>query len=267
MVQNSKNTPVVLGVSLKMYFGHQRTLDWCRQLVELSKKHPAFRNGLVECFVLPTTASLAAVAQILENSPVKLGAQDLFEQDAGAYTGGVSPAVLREIGCEFVEIAHAERRRYFGEDDDIFAKKLLAASRNDLTPVLCVGEEVKASPEEAAMVCISQIQKAVSALESPLQNLIVAYEPVWAIGAEVPASADYIAAVCDKISSFLKSGEVASSTRVIYGGSAGPGLLTELKGAVGGLFLGRFAHEMANLEKTLDEVYSHSTQNTAGASR
>jgi triosephosphate isomerase len=162
--------------------------------------------------------------------------------------------MLRELGCKYVEIGHAERRKLFGETDHDVAEKLSAALRNDLIPILCVGEQNHVSAEAAADLCINQIKAAGSVATDKNLDIIVAYEPVWAIGAEAPAPETHILDVCARITEFLASSDRFKNARVIYGGSAGPGLLTRLHGDLAGLFLGRFAHNTDNLVKILDEV-------------
>jgi triosephosphate isomerase len=153
---------------------------------------------------------------------------------------------LCELGCDYVEIGHAERRRIFGEDDTVIAAKTAAAFRNGLTPLLCVGEQRRSLVEAAAAECVAQLDSAVSTAAGPV---VVAYEPMWAIGAAEPASPLYIAAVCSALRSHM-----SGRGKVIYGGSAKPGLLTHLGDGVDGLFLGRFAHDPAAVSRILDEV-------------
>lgn len=247
-------TPVILGVSLKMYFSHQETLDWCKRVLTIAEKHPAVSNNLATLFILPSTPTLGAIGSMLANTKVELGAQDLFYQDRGAFTGEVGGPMLRELGCRYVAIGHAERRDLFGETDQVVAEKLAAAHRNDLIPVLCVGEKSKTSAEDAAEICIKQIEAAGSITDSKELNMVVAYEPVWAIGADAPAPETHILKVGTLITQFLASSARFKNSRVIYGGSAGPGLLTRLHGDLSGLFLGRFAHDTDNLLKVLNEV-------------
>jgi len=152
-------------------------------------------------------------------------------------------------------IGHAERRRIFHEDDAIVATKVDASVRNNLTPILCVGEHEQMSTEQAAVVCIRQLQAALVHLLNGVhpQRIIVAYEPEWAIGATQPAGASHIGGVGLAVKRWLDSQEALSGSQFIYGGSAGPGLLTELGPAVDGLFLGRFAHDPAALCGIFDE--------------
>jgi triosephosphate isomerase len=247
-------TPVMLGVSLKMYFGHQETLDWCRRVAQIAAVHPAVSRNLASVFVLPSMPTLGLVEGMLAGTKVGLGAQDLYHQDKGAFTGEVSGAMLSELGCKYVEIGHAERRKLFGETDHDVAEKLAAAVRNNLIPVLCVGEQNDVSASEAAELCINQIQAAGSVSTEGKIELVVAYEPVWAIGADSPAPESHIIDVCALIIEFLDSSERFEGSRVIYGGSAGPGLLTRLHGSLSGLFLGRLAHDPGNIVKILDEA-------------
>lgn len=247
-------SPVILGVSLKMYLGQQETISWCKQISQIAVIHPAVSNGLAKIFVLPSMPTLGVVSGLLSTSGVGLGAQDLYHKDRGAYTGEVGGPMLRELGCAYVEIGHAERRKLFGETDHDVAEKFAAAVRNDLVPVLCVGEQNHVSPQAAAKLAIAQVKSAIEFIGDVPVQILVAYEPVWAIGADEPASKEHIVEVCKLISAYLVSNRQLAGSRVIYGGSAGPGLLTELKGGVSGLFLGRFAHDPQNLVQVLDEV-------------
>ncbi|MEU6643180.1 triose-phosphate isomerase family protein [Saccharomonospora sp. NPDC046836] len=235
-----------LGVSLKMYFGHASTLDWCRAVAEIARHHQAIRTGLAELFVLPSFPSIMGVAEIFAGTPVRFGAQDLFWEDSGAFTGEVSGQQLRELGCTYVEVGHAERRRIFGEDAEIVARKTAAALRNGLVPVLCVGEPERGPATEAAAWCRREVEAALGYASGPVT---VAYEPHWAIGATEPAPDEHIAEVC----AALKQ-DLPGDVRVIYGGSAGPGLVTRLGSAVDGLFLGRFAHDPAAVATIVDEA-------------
>jgi triosephosphate isomerase len=246
----------ILGVSLKMYLTHRDTVQWARQVAEIARKHPAVLSGAAELFVLPSFPSIPACVEVFADSQVRVGAQDLATADAGAYTGEVSGRVLAELGCSYAEVGHAERRRLFAETDDIVALKVVAALRNSLIPVMCVGEPALTTPALAAQACIRELGVVVNAATTrglPAQ-LVVAYEPQWAIGAREPAPAEYIAEVCRSISDWLAATRATAGSRVIYGGSAGPGLLTRLGDSVDGLFLGRFAHDPKALTAILDEV-------------
>lgn len=239
----------LVGVSLKMYFGYAQTRDWITRVCALALKHPAVLDGSVELFVIPGYLSVPVSVDILAGSGVVVGAQDLATADTGAFTGEVSGTELAELGVGVVEVGHAERRSLFGETDQIVAEKTAAALRNGITPVLCVGEHVKSDPADAAAKVLDQLNSALT--DAPAGRVIVAYEPVWAIGAAEPAEPGYVGAVCKLLHQAVAD---RPGSAVIYGGSAGPGLLTELGSEVDGLFLGRFAHDVAALERVLDEA-------------
>ncbi|UVJ41352.1 triose-phosphate isomerase family protein [Arthrobacter sp. CJ23] len=246
----------VIGVSLKMYFGYQRSVDYCRDVATIAFKHPAVVSGDIELFVLPTLPVLPDAARILGAAGVGTGAQDIFWEDEGAYTGEVSGRTVAELGGRYVEVGHAERRRIFAEDERIIGLKTAAGYRNGLTPVLCVGELTAGSPEEAIVQCTAEIDAALNRAGKlgAVGRTIVAYEPQWAIGAPEPATPGYISAVVRGLDEYLRTLRGQEDSRVIYGGSAGPGLITELDTAVAGLFLGRFAHDPAALKTILDET-------------
>jgi triosephosphate isomerase (TIM) len=235
---------VLLGVSLKMYFGYRQTLDWGRAVATATARHGAFGRGEAEIFVIPSFPAIPAAVEIFSGTPVAVGAQDVATADSGAYTGEVSAPMLAEIGCRYVEVGHAERRNLFGEDEQVVAAKTAAVLRAGLVPVLCVGEAEHGPVEVAARECIAQVESALS--EAPTGRVIVAYEPHWAIGAAEAAGDDHIRDVCTAL---RESGQT-----VIYGGSAAPGLLARLGQDVDGLFLGRFAHDVAALDAVLSEA-------------
>jgi triosephosphate isomerase len=243
---------VTVGVSLKMYFGHRQAIDWCRSVRALAETHPAVADGSVGLFVIPSFVAIAPAVAELAGSPVLVGAQDLYSEDRGAYTGEVSGAELAEAGARVVEVGHAERRRLFGETEEVVAAKTAAALRNGLTPVLCIGEAANTGAGEAVTECVRQLSSALA--DAPPGPVIVAYEPVWAIGAERPAEPEYIRAVTSELRLAVDELEGRDGSAVIYGGSAGPGLLTALGDDVDGLFLGRFAHDPAALAAVLDEA-------------
>ncbi|WFR65776.1 triose-phosphate isomerase [Curtobacterium flaccumfaciens] len=271
--------PITIGVSLKMYFSHARTLEWAAAVADIARIHPAVRSGAVELFVIPTFPALVPVRDVIGDAPVTLGAQDLAWADSGAYTGEVSGAELREIGVDLVEIAHAERRSLFHETDDDVAGKVHAAFRNHLRPLLCVGEASLPTgsaatslrrlrdASEPAGVGPASSQTAVDEVTAQLDRflatatadglagpIVAAYEPVWAIGAPAPAPDDHIVAVLAGIEQYLATRPELQGSTVIYGGSAGPGLLTRGQGRIGGLFLGRFAHDPEAIRTILDEA-------------
>lgn len=245
----------IVGVSLKMYMGLERTQHWLRSVADMAER------GLpadVDLFVIPSFLSLSDARTILAGHRVAFGAQDVFWEDEGAYTGEISAPMLAEAGCRFVEIGHAERRRIFGETEDMIRRKIDAAVRSGLVPVLCIGEATKAAPEDVVIDCMAQFETVTAGIDKT-STMVFAWEPIWAIGAAKPASADYIAVVARGLRDALASWP---NLRLIYGGSAGPGLLDQIGDAVDGLFLGRFAHDTDALRRVLAEA-SASTATSA----
>jgi triosephosphate isomerase len=244
--------PVLVGVSLKMYFGHRQALDWLRRAIALAATHPGVRSGQVRFFVIPGYLAILPALDEARGTPVLVGAQDVAEEEPGPYTGEVSAAELAEVGVHYAEIGHAERRLLFAEDDDAVAAKTEIALRHRVTPVLCVGESQQLGVRAAIAATRAQVKAALSGV--PQGVVVLAYEPVWAIGAAAPAPEEHIRAVCAALRADLAGDAARAGSSVIYGGSAGPGLLARLGDDVDGLFLGRFAHDPAALAAVLDEA-------------
>jgi triosephosphate isomerase len=238
---------ITLGISTKMYLGYEASKAWLEAVAALALANEAVQSGRVRLFVAPSFPVVEAALALTRGTHVQVAAQNASDQDAGALTGEVSPAFLAEMGVALVELGHAERRSLFGEDDAVVARKVAAAQRNGLRPLLCVGEERRAEPEDAARICLEQIRLADINPQGPVP--VIAYEPVWAIGAPEPADPDYVCAVADHLRSDLDIEHT-----LLYGGSAGPGLLPQLYPHVDGLFLGRFAHDPRNIALILDEA-------------
>ncbi len=241
------NPRPIIGVSLKMYMGLAQTRDWLTALAAILRTEPADN---VDLFVIPTYLSLHDAANILRGTGAALGAQNVFWEDRGAYTGEVSPSMLVEAGCQYVEIGHFERRRYFGESEEVVARKTAASVRAGLVPVLCVGEETQGHPRDAVAVCARQVHTATQGLSRDAE-LVIAYEPIWAVGAAQSAPPEYVRAVAADLRTVLND---YPNARLIYGGSAGPGLLQKLAGTVDGLFLGRFVHQAAAFRGVLSDA-------------
>jgi L-erythrulose 1-phosphate isomerase len=255
MQQTSTDSPdsrsILVGVSTKMYLGYRDSLDWLELLRREVDARPALKAGRVLPFVIPSFPVLPAAASLLAGSQLRLGAQNCGWAD-GAWTGEVSPSMLAELGVRLVEIGHAERRAHFGENDTVVALKVNAADDAGLTPLLCVGEEASGEASAAAAFVYRQIEAGVAGDWGLAARLVIAYEPVWAIGAAEPAGAAYVSDVIKQLRTRLHDHGLRELP-VIYGGSAKPGLLPKLDG-VSGLFLGRFAHDAANFGKVLDEA-------------
>jgi triosephosphate isomerase len=250
---------LTIGISLKAYFGYRETLSWCAAIGELASANPAVGTD-VRLVVMPAFPALAACVKLLRTTAVEVGAQAISSDGLGAHTGEVPGAMLSELGCRYVEIGHAERRSYYGETSEVVRRKVIAATRANLVPWLCVGEPVRGTPEAALADTAKQLDD--SALTDVGRNrpAVVAYEPVWAIGQHASADAGHVRAVCEGLRA-----HVSDQTAVIYGGSAGPGTLSELFPAVSGLFLGRFAHEPARVADVLAEAAELAALKTTGS--
>ncbi|ODU73690.1 MAG: triose-phosphate isomerase [Microbacterium sp. SCN 71-21] len=248
---------VTVGVSLKAYFGRQQARDWFADVAARVARHDAVQAGAVDVFVIPTYLQIADARAALAGTPVAIGAQDVSAYGVGAYTGEITAAELADSGVSLAEIGHAERRRLFGETDDVVAAKAAAALAHGVTPVLCIGETIETDAASAARATVAQLHTDLA--DAPDGPVIAAYEPVWAIGAPAPAPDAHIVTVIAALREALASLPGRAGSRVIYGGSAGPGLLARLGDGVDGLFLGRFAHDPAALEAVLDEASALAT--------
>jgi triosephosphate isomerase len=244
---------LLLGVNLKLYFGYAQTLSWCAQVAELASRNPAVADGEVDLFVLPAAPALVDAVKILAPAGIRVGAQNMYWAGAGAFTGEIDAAMLAEVGCDVVVVGHAERRALFGETDRDVALKVAAAVDGGLTPLICVGEKRRLAPDAASVECVGQLERALSEVSAGDTGVVIAYEPVWAIGAEAPADAARIRVVCAALETFARSFDLRRSS-IIYGGTAGPGLWFEVRDVVDGLFLGRRAHDPADLEQVLGEL-------------
>jgi len=175
----------------------------------------------VEKVLCPPFVSLVAISMMLQSSSIKLGAQNMYFETKGAYTGEISPLMLRRL-CEFVILGHSERRWYFGETDEIVSKKVKASVENNLKPILCVGERLEENEAgKTEEVVRRQVTVALTGLE-PIRDLVIAYEPVWAIGTGKAASGKQAAATIQFIRDVvakLWNNSIAQDLRILYGGS------------------------------------------------
>ncbi|RYP05972.1 hypothetical protein DL765_009659 [Monosporascus sp. GIB2] len=280
----------IIGVSTKMYFTFAQTQSYIASVLEhlfppsrprspdSQPHHPASSSppddllSKIDVFILPDHVSLHSAVAQLAHTPILAGAQDAHHEDRGAYTGFVSPAVLAEVGCRIVELGHAERRRILGETDADAARKAAAVARNGMVPLVCIGEKTRpprgprsgeedadadgAAVAAAVAECAAQVEAVLSAIPEAAE-VILAYEPVWAIGAASPAAPGHVTGVVRGIRALpcVSDRGRGTTTRILYGGSAGPGLFAKLKdGGVDGLFLGRFAHDPVQFVRAVREV-------------
>jgi triosephosphate isomerase len=180
----------------------------------------------VEIVVCPPFTALYAVKNVISNSNINLGAQDMFWESEGAYTGEVSPLMLKDIGCKYVIIGHSERRQNFFETDETVNKKIKSAINHNLIPIVCVGEKLEQREKGQTFdVVKNQIKFALNGLDkSNVENMVIAYEPIWAIGTGRNATPEDANDVIKLIRNEIKEkfGDVSFNIRIQYGGSVKP---------------------------------------------
>ena len=219
--------PLIAG-NWKMYKTCAEAVETCRNLLQLVA---GARD--VDIMIAPQFTALAPVAEVVKDSPISLGGQNLFWEKEGAYTGEISAEMLLAAGCSHVIIGHSERRQYFAETDDTVNKKIGSAINGQLTPVFCVGEtEKERESKDTFSVLDKQMTIGLKSFSSDqLEKLVVAYEPVWAIGTGKTATADQAQEVHQFLRSLLAKifgASFSQSIRILYGGSVKPENISEL---------------------------------------
>ncbi|MBA7596270.1 Triosephosphate isomerase [subsurface metagenome] len=206
-------------------------------LAEASALVMEMKEGLeriagVEKVLCPPFLSLSLVKELLQGSSIKVGAQNMYFEEQGAYTGEISPLMLCGI-CEYVILGHSERRQYFGETDELVNRKVKAALAAGLTPILCVGERLEEKEAERTdEVVTRQVTGALQGIES-LNGMVIAYEPVWAIGtgrAATGKGANATIGIIRETVAQLYSKGIAQGIRILYGGSVTAANITEFIG-------------------------------------
>ncbi|QBI21759.1 triose-phosphate isomerase [Egibacter rhizosphaerae] len=218
----STRTPFIAG-NWKMHLDHLEAIQLVQQLsYRLNPRDIAE----VEIAVIPPFTALRSIQTLIEGDKLELGlgAQDAHWEDSGAYTGAVAPPMLAKLAVDYVLVGHSERRSRFGDDDDVVARKLGAVQRHGMIPILCVGETLEERDAgRAEEVVDRQLRAALAGLDRP-HEVVIAYEPVWAIGTgrtATPDDADHMCAAVRRI-----VGEIGGDTqavRVQYGGSVKAG--------------------------------------------
>lgn len=213
--------PIIAG-NWKMFKTIPEALDLVREI----KKSVAGLDG-IEVAVCPPFTALAPVAETLSGTDIALGAQDVYWEDKGAFTGEVSPVMLKDAGCRYVIIGHSERRQYFGETDEKVNRKVRAVLSHGLTPIMCVGETL--SEREAGVtekIVRAQTEAGLADLiPEQVAGMVIAYEPVWAIGTGKTASDEDARQVISFIRGIVKElygSGAAQRIRIQYGGSVKP---------------------------------------------
>nr|WP_255497346.1 MULTISPECIES: triose-phosphate isomerase [unclassified Mycolicibacterium] len=191
----------------------------------------------VDVTVIPPFTDLRSVQTLVDGDKLRLtyGAQDVSQHDSGAYTGDISGAFLAKLGCTFVVVGHSERRTYHHEDDALVAAKAAAALKHGLTPIVCIGEQLEIREAgNHVQFCVDSLRGSLAGLSAEqLANVVIAYEPVWAIGTGRVASAADAQEVCGAIRAELaniSSQQIADGIRVLYGGSVNAKNVGEIVG-------------------------------------
>lgn len=215
--------------------GNWKMFKSCADAVKTAQRLADLTSGVThtEMMIAPSFTSLYPVSEALKGSTIALGAQNLYWEKEGAFTAEVSAEMLLSCGCSHVIIGHSERRQLFGESDETVNKRIMCAVSNRLVPIFCIGEtEMERDQEKTMNVLDKQVTDGLKGLGSEeLKTLVLAYEPVWAIGTGKTATPDQV----QEVHFFLRSligdmygNELAKSIRIIYGGSVKPANITEL---------------------------------------
>ena len=203
----------------------------CAEAVELAKEIAAHDDDQVDIALFPTFPWLVPVAEALRETAIELGAQNCYTVDAGAFTGEVSPAAISEF-CQAVLAGHSERRQVIGESNALVGDKVTAILNAQLTAYLCVGETLaEREAGDASTIVFEQLETGLASVtHDHLSGIVIAYEPVWAIGTGVAASPADAQEMCQQIRGWMtdRFGESGSGVRVLYGGSVSPGNVDEL---------------------------------------
>lgn len=234
-----------IGTSWKM----NKTLAEARTFAEGLRSSDALRDPRIQRFVIPPFTAVREVKAMLAATSVKVGAQNMHWADEGAWTGEVSPVMLKDCGLDLVELGHSERREHFGETDETVGLKVEAAVRHGLVPLVCIGETLEERQAgRAAAVLERQVRGALGRLSGAQKDaaVLLAYEPVWAIGVNgIPATSDYADARQAEIIAIAQD-VLGRRIPCLYGGSVNPDNCAELITCphVDGLFIGRSAWDV-----------------------
>lgn len=218
--------PLIAG-NWKMHNTKKETEDFLGKFVPMA-------DGLkAEIVICPAFTSLWAAAEKITGTKIKLGSQNMHWEDAGAFTGEISPLMLKEMSCDYVILGHSERRQYFGETDENVNKKVKAAVKHSIAPIVCVGESLLQREQGLTEAWVlGQVTEAAKGLTvDEAEKVVFAYEPIWAIGTGKTASGDdaqeVISSIRKKIAGLFGE-NMACKIRILYGGSVKPDNIKEL---------------------------------------
>lgn len=204
---------------------HKTIPEAVEMVKALKEESPQLTDA--ELVVIPPYTMLSEVKKVIEGSTIQLGAQNIFWEEKGAFTGEISPPMLKDAGCQYVTIGHSERRQYFGETNETVNKKIKAALAHELTPIMCIGESLEEREKGNTMDKVgTQINSGLEGLgKDEIRRIVIAYEPIWAIGTGVTATPSQ----AEEVHSFIRKkltekygNEIASYAIILYGGSVKP---------------------------------------------
>lgn len=222
-------------------------------------KNFEFSDNVEACIISPFT-SLKTLTEALKGTNISTGAQNMYFEDSGAFTGEISPNMLKDLGVDYVIIGHSERRTIFKEDDELLNKKIISALNHNLKPILCCGENLEQrESNNHEKIVESQIRSDLKGIsEKELKSkLVIAYEPIWAIGTGKTASSDDAQSMCKFIRNLLTemySKDLADSVRIQYGGSVKPENVTDImsKEDIDGALVGGASLEAESFSKLIN---------------
>lgn len=212
----------VISANWKMYKTVAETKDFLEKF--LPKVKSVFDREIVIC---PPFTNLLTATLMIKDSVVRLGAQNMYLEEKGAFTGEISPTMLKDVGCSYVILGHSERRKYFKESDEFVNKKMLVALKSGLIPIVCIGETLEEREQNKTFQVLEfQVKNSLSNLQTlDAEKVVIAYEPVWAIGTgknATPQQAQEAHEFVRKIYAELYGSVVAEKVRILYGGSIKP---------------------------------------------
>ncbi len=213
--------PIIAG-NWKMYKNVNEAIELANNI-----KRAVFNVDNVEIVICPPFIDLGDVGEMLGETNIAMGAQNCYWEKEGAFTGEISPQMLESVGCRYVIIGHSERRKYFGETDETVNRKIRAVSDSGLIPIMCVGEILEEREANKTLEVVrTQVTEGLKGFdEQYLEQLVIAYEPVWAIGTgrtATPEQAQEVQAVIRGLLREMYSGPFSQSKRILYGGSVKP---------------------------------------------
>ena len=219
---------IIIAGNWKMYKNISDAIELANGL-----KRALYNVDSIDMVICPVFTALSEVSEVLMDTNIKVGAQNMYWEDQGAFTGEISAVMLKDVGCKYVILGHSERRQYFAETDESVNKKIKKALEVELTPIVCVGENLDQREKKQTFDIVkSQIEKCLEGISAQdVVKIVIAYEPIWAIGTGKTATAQQAQEVHNFIRillSKLYDEDIASQIRIQYGGSVKPENISEL---------------------------------------